>query len=235
MSMNYYTFVQRFSDELRAFKTDINPSIVIPSVIDYAEQRIYRELDLLATRVVDNSATVTAGARTFNLPTATGTFLVVESINVSTPSSVAFSAGTRNPLMPVTKQFLDITYPSTSFAGLPVYYAMQTNAQVVLGPVPDLSYPVEVTGTQRPTPLSSANSSTILTTMLPDLFLTAAISAAGDYITVSGASAPLNMEKWEAQYKTLSQSALVEEVRKKYQSQGWTESLPSPVVTPPRV
>lgn len=233
--MNYYQFVQRLAELTDTLKADVNPTIVIPAAIDFAEQRIYRELDLLATRVVDSSTNVTAGSRTFNLPTTTGTFLVVESVNVSTPSSVAFASGTRNPLMPVTKQFLDIVYPSTSYSNVPQYYAMQTNAQAVLGPVPDKAYPVEVTGTQRPTALSSANPTTILTTMLPDLFLCAAIIGVGDYMRANGISVPPTMERWEAQYKTLATSALVEETRKKYRTEGWTSELPSAQATPARV
>lgn len=232
--MNYYQFVQRLAEYTDTLKADVNPTIMVPAAIDYAEQRIYRELDLVATRIVDSSATVTAGQRTFNLPTTVGTFLVVETINVSTPSSIAFASGARNPLMPVTKQFLDITYPSTTAANVPSYFAMQTNAQVVLGPVPDKAYPVEVTGTARPTPLSSTNSSTILTTMLPDLFICAAMIGVGDYLRANGQQAP-QADRWEAQYKMLAASAMVEEARKKSRTEGWTTELPSAPATPPRV
>lgn len=231
--MNYYQFVQRLAEYTDTLKADVNPTIMIPAAIDYAEQRIYRDLDLLATRVVDSSTVVSSGTRTFNLP---GTYVVVETVNVSTPSSMAFSSGTRNSLMPVTKQFLDLAYPSASVSGVPQFYAMQTNAQIIFGPVPDLPYPIEITGTQRPSPLSSANSSTVLTTALPDLFVCAAAIGVGDYLRASGSPPPQPMmDRWEGQYKTLVQSAAVEEARKKYAAEGWTMAQPSPVATPPRV
>lgn len=235
--MNYYQFVQRLAEKTDTLKADVNPTILVPVAIDYAENRLYRELDLLATRVVDSSATLTSNQRTFNLPTTTGTFLVVETINVSTPSSVAFATGTRNPLIAVTKQFLDAAYPTaaSSVNGLPVYYAMQTNAQVVLGPVPDVAYPVEVTGTQRPLTLSASNPTTILTTMLPDIFTCAATLGVADYMNSIGHPIAGMYEKLESQYQTLSRSAVVEEARKKYQSQGWTDTQPSPIATPARV
>lgn len=234
--MNYFQFIQRLAELTDTLKADVNPTIIVPAAIDYAEQRLYRELDLLATRVADSSGNVTANQRTFNLPTTTGTFIVVETINVSTPSSVAFASGTRNPLMPVTKQFLDITYPTAvaSVNGVPVFYAMQTNAQVILAPVPDANYPVEVTGTQRPLTLSASNPTTILTTLLPDIFTCAAVIGVADYMNASGKPIAGMTDKWEAQYQLLSKSAVVEEARKKYQSQGWTEAQPSPIATPPR-
>lgn len=235
MTITYNSFVPRILDVTKNMKSDINASIVVPYVIDYAEQRIYRDLDLLATRLVDSSTNVTANQRTFTIPSSNGTFLVVETVNISTPSSIAFGGGTRNPLMPVTKQFLDIAYPSSASADIPLFYAMQTNSQIILGPSPDASYPIEVTGTYRPNPLSSSNPTTILTTMLPDLFVAAAIVGLGEYLINHGSTPPQNMERWEAEYKVLMQSALVEEFRKKYQSQGWTEAAPSPVATPPRV
>src|SRR5512146_2666004 len=98
MSITYSSFVPRILDVTKNMKSDINASIVIPYVIDYAEQRIYRDLDLLATRLVDSSTNVTANQRTFTIPSSNGTFLVVETVNISTPSSIAFGGGTRNPL-----------------------------------------------------------------------------------------------------------------------------------------
>lgn len=235
MTLTYNSFVPRILDVTKNMKSDINASIVVPYVIDYAEQRIYRDLDLLATRLVDSSTNVTANQRTFTIPSSNGTFLVVETVNVSTPSSVAFASGKRNPLTPVTKQFLDIAYPSSESADIPLFYAMQTNSQITFGPIPDDSYPIEITGTYRPNPLSSSNPTTILTTMLPDLFVSAALVGLGEYLINHGLAPPQNMERWEAEYKVLMQSALVEEFRKKYQSQAWTDAAPSPVATPPRV
>ena len=66
-----------------------------PDIIAYAEQRLYRELDLLATVVRDSSQTVTANSRTFTLPQAQGRFVVLQSINILTPAGSTTSNGTR--------------------------------------------------------------------------------------------------------------------------------------------
>ena len=58
----------------------------LPNIIDDAEQRLYRELDLLSTRVRATGA-LTANDRNFDLPTTSGIFVVVEQFNAITPSS----------------------------------------------------------------------------------------------------------------------------------------------------
>jgi len=45
---------------------------------------------------------------------------------------------------------------------------------------------------------------------------------------------PQQSGSWETQYQALLRSADVEELRKKYQSQGWTSAKPSQIATPPR-
>jgi hypothetical protein len=47
-------------------------------------------------------------------------------------------------------------------------------------------------------------------------------------------SPQVTAQSWEAQYQLLLKSALSEEVRKKYWSEGWTPQSQSPVVTPSR-
>ena len=63
MSLTYATFVSSLANMLVIPATDTNYLAVIPNVIDDAEQRIYRELDLLATIVRDSSGTLTANSR----------------------------------------------------------------------------------------------------------------------------------------------------------------------------
>lgn len=237
MSLNYTSFVTSLANELVVPVNDANFQIEIPNIIDYAEQRIYRELDLLNTIVRDSSSSLSAGTRTFNLPTSLGTFVVTEDINVVTPAGTANpDSGTRNPLIPASKEMLDFLYPSSTGSGVPQYFGMVTQNQIIVGPWPDQAYQVEVVGTQRPSPLSSSNATTLLSVYFPDLFLMAACVKGSAYLKNFGGVVddPKMAVTFEAQYGSLKQSADVEENRKKFASQGWSSKEPAPLATPPR-
>ena len=214
--------------------TDPNYQLVLPNIIDDAEQRIYRELDLLSTIVRDQSATLTASSRNFTFPQH---FIASEEISFFTPVGTTVN---RVPLVPASKEFINFTWaneaPSTT-PSYPVYYAMITDQTIIVGPPPDAAYTVEVTGTIRPAPLSATNTTTYLTTYLPDLFFAAALVFSSGYLQNYGAAAenPEQATSWEAHFNTLLKSANVEELRKKYSSVAWSSKIPSPIATPPRV
>ena len=237
MSLNYTTYQSQLANLMVQTTTDPNFVTFLPGCIDYAEQRIYRELDLQVSRVVDNSASLSSGVRNFSLPTSIGTYIVVEQINVITPVNATGSSGTRNPLTPITKEYIDYAWPSaTTNTSLPIYFAPINNTTYVLGPAPDQAYNVEVIGTQRPAPLSASNSSTFLTQQLPDLFIAASMVFATAYQRDFGAMVddPQRAASWESQYKTLYASANVEELRKRFMGPAWQAMTPSPVATPAR-
>lgn len=238
MSLNYQTFVQQISNLMVIGSTDPNFLIMLPGMIDYSEQRIYRELDLLYTQETDASTQVSSGNRNFTLPTSIGTFITVDNLNIITPSGTAASAGTRIPVTPVDRSYIDLVYPSGQIGtGTPSYYAMASNTVILLGPAPDAPYYAEVVGIQRPVSLSSANSSTILTQYIPDVFIAASMVFAMGYQRDFGSQAdnPGASQSWENQYQTLMKSASVEQARAKFQAEGWTSQSPSPTATPPRV
>jgi hypothetical protein len=248
MSLTYNSWFSQFFNLVSAnctangsSVTDSNWLTELPGVIDYAEQRIYRDLDLLATRYVDATASLSSGVRSLTLPTGTTTFLVVEGINVFAPSSLGSSNGSRVQVTATSRPFIDAVYgvsaAATSSAialGVPEFFAMQDNKTVLFGPVPDAAYPVEIVGTGRPTPLSAGNSSTILTQMLPDLFMAGCMVKAAAFMRddTQMADAPAQGAGWEAKYARLLQSAQTEEFRKKQQAWGWTNQLAAPNATP---
>lgn len=236
MSLNYTTFVNSLANIMVVNNTsDTNFQTDLPNIIDYAEQRIYRELDFLSTRVTD-TAQLTKNTRTFKLPTGTGVFLVVETVNVLTPVGSTQQTGTRATLVPISKQFIDFVYPSAqNNTGVPEFFAMVDDKTIVLGPSPDATYLTEVVGTQRPAPLSSGNQTTWLATTLPDLFMAAAVVRACAYQRNWSAAGddPQMPVTWEKQYQTLKSSALVEELRKMYRGLGGQSEAPSPAAIQP--
>lgn len=233
MSLNYTTYVAQLSNLMVIPSTDANFTTFLPGCIDYAEQRIYRELDLLYTQVTDTTS-VSSGNRNLTPPTATGTYITIDSINIMTPSGTTTSNGTRNPLIPVSPEVVDALYPSgQTVTGVPMMYALRSPTTVILGPAPDAAYVAEVIGVQRPAALSSANSSTFLTQYIPDVFMAASMVFASGYMRdfgAQGADNPQMSQSWESQYKTLAGSANLEQLRAKWQSQAWTSQQPSPLV-----
>lgn len=239
MALNYTTYVSQLSNLMVVPSSDSNFTTFLPGCIDYAEQRIYRDMDLLYTFVTDATVQLSSGIRNFNLSTVSGTYITVDQVNVITPAATLSSAGTRIPLVPATRDFIDNSYPSqiSSYTGVPEYYAMRSNSVITLGPTPDAAYYVETVGTQRPTVLSSANSSTILTQYIPDVFMAASMVFAAGYMRDFGAQSdnPQMSQSWESQYQLLMKSAAVEQFRAKFQSEGWTSKQPNPIATPRRM
>ena len=237
MSLNYTTYVAQVSNLLVVPSTDANFQTMLPGMIDYGEQRVYRELDLLYTQTID-SGVVSANTRNFTLPTNVGTYIIVDQINIITPVTAGTSNGSRNPVKPVAREWIDAVYPSPTLAsGIPEYYAMTSNTVVTFGPSPNAAYTAEVIGVQRPLALSSGNSSTILTQYIPDVFFAACMVFGFGYMRDFGAQAdnPQATQSWENQFQLLMKSASVEQARAKFQAEGWTSEQPSPIATPPRV
>lgn len=228
MTLTYTTYVEQLSNLMVIPSTDSNFTTFLPGCIDYAEQRIYRELDFLNTRVVDTSANFD-NSRSFTLSTSNGTFIVVETIN-------AISSGSRTPMIPVTKEFLDAVYPNTTTTGTPQYFAPITDQNFIIGPTPSsTTITAEVIGVVRPTALSSTNTTTFITTYCPDLFMAASMVFATGFQRDFGAESddPKASASWEAQYQALLASAMQEQQRAKFEGAAWTPMVNVPI-QPPR-
>lgn len=239
MAINYTTYTQQIANLMVISTADPNFQTMLPGMIDYAEQRIYRELDPIVTQVTDSTTTVSSGNRNFTLPTSVGTYIITDNINIITPVGTPATTGTRVQLTPTSREFIDIAYPSGQTAtGVPEFFAMASNTQVIFGPPPDAPYVAEVVGVQRPASLSSANSSTPLTQYVPDLMIAASMVFGSAYMRDFGAQGPDDPamgQSWETQYTKLFGSAQVEQARARFRSEGWTSDQPSPIASPKRV
>lgn len=234
MSYDYTSYVAQLADMLTVQSTNPQFVEILPSIIDYAEQRIYRELDLLTTVVRDQSSTLSASTRDFTLPQGpSGRFVVVNALNL-------MSGGQRvQALRPISLEFLDACYPSSTSSGtsaVPQFFAMVTDQTLVVAPPSGSSFTVEVIGTIRPAPLSSTNPTTYLTLYLPDIFMAASMIFGSGYQRNFGSMSddPKMAASWEGQYQSLMASASIEENRKKWQSVSWTSKSPSPIAQPQR-
>lgn len=230
MDYNYY-----HNDIAQIMEADVDDPLynsMLPSAITFAENKIYRELDLISTVISDSSKTFTTGNRTLTLPTSPH-FVTTQQFNVITPANAATpDQGTRNPLTPVTKEYLDCVWNSATGSGIPTQFAMLDDQTIIVGPWPDQAYPVEIRGTIQPAPLSPTNTTTFLTLYLYDLFQAASMMFMSAYQRDDAQGVGAQM--WEGIYSKLSTSVGILEARKKYQAPGWASMSPAPVATPSR-
>ena len=208
---------------------------ILPQMITYAENRMYRDLDFLFTSTSLTGYAIVPGSRAVTIPE--GTLVVSEQINVLTPAgTVNPNLGTRNPLLPVTKEFLDAVYGNATSTGVPKYWCPFNDNLFLVGPYPDQQYYVEIVGTYRPASLSSSNTTTFISLYLPDVFIMASMVYVSGYQRNFGRQSddPAMAQSYESQYQTLLKGAAVEEARKKFEASGWTSQSPTPVATPTR-
>lgn len=235
MSLTYAQYVTTISTMAVVDPADANFVAILPNMIEYTELRIQRDLDLLAT--VNSNTTFALIANTRALTFTQGTFVTIQDVNVLTPVGQSNpNAATRNPCLPVSKEYLDYTYPSSTGATVPTWFAMFNQNTLYFGPWPDANYTVELVGTVRFTPLSASNTTNFLSTYLDDLYVQASMVYISQFQRQFGAAAndPQMPGSYENQYQALLKSADVEEKRKMFQSVAWTSQSPSPVATPSR-
>ena len=245
--LTYTTYLNQVAQMAVVAVDDVNFLEITPSMIDYAELRIYRDLDLMFTSTSIHGPTIglTAGNRNLTfpmtLPDNSGSIVVTEQLNLILPvgtNNPDDPLASRVPLMPVTKEFLDAVYGSnvSGNRGQPKYFSAFNQNLFFVGPVPDLSYSVEVVATYRPNALSATNPQTFMSEYFPDLLIMASMIYISAYQRNFGRQSddPQMAQSYEGQYKTLLASAGVEEARKKFQGPGWTSQSPAPVASPTR-
>lgn len=195
--LTYSTYKTQIAEMAVVAEDDVNFVAILPMMIDYASLRICRDLDLMFTSVSLHGASyqLTTGNRnlSFSQNLANGTsFVISEQINLILDAAVPNDpdTGTRVPLMPTTKEFLDAVYGSAVAGnrGQPKYFVPFNETLFFVGPTPNTNYAVEVVGTIRPAPLgytaavSSANASGTTGTIV---FATAHNITNGAQVTIS--------------------------------------------------
>ena len=229
------SYVQQVAELAVVDQTDPNYLAILPMMVTYAENRMYRDLDFLFTSVSITGYAINNGSRQITIPD--GTIVVSEQINLITPANTSSpDAGTRVPLLPTTKEYLDAVYGSSTYTGQPQYYAAFNDNLFYVGPFSDATYFVEIVGTYRPASLSATNPTTFISLYLPDVFIMASMIYISAYQRNFGRQSddPQRAQSYESQYQALLKGATVEEARKKYEAAGWSSQSPSVVASPTR-
>src|ERR1035437_675547 len=228
MAYTYAQYVTELAILAGYDPADPNFNSNIPSCLDYAQDRIGRELNLLNSVSTNYSLTTTGGSRLVSLIGINVN--VLENINIVTPvGAVTPDSGARNPLVIQNKAWLDWTFGSSLNSSIPQYFALLDDKTILLGPWPDHNYMVEVVGTYRQPSLSATNTTTWVSTYLPDLLMAASMIQLSGFKMNFGAMSddPQQAQSWEKHYLSLRDSAAAEDARRKFYATGWTSDMPS--------
>lgn len=215
---------------------------LLPQMLNYAELRIQRDVDLLPL-MITVSYTVPPGLNQLSI--STDDLVTVEFMNV-------ISGTDGFPMTQVAKPFIQNVYSNSTVTGIPQYFAaiggdQATGGQALqyfqFGPYSDQSYQINVTGTQRAPSLYNSlvltpngTATTFISTYLPDLLIMASmvyISAAQRNFGRASDDPQMSVT-FESQYQALLKGAVVEEARKKFQASGWSSMSPAAIATPTR-
>jgi len=228
--------------------TDAPPQLQVPSILNYAELRIQRDLDLLASQT-SNQYTLTSGTNILNVPI--DDFLTVQTLRwVQSNGTTVVNSGT---CIPVTKEYLQNVYGGIGAgSGPPQYYAMvgdnfgdgaDTYNNIMFGPYANFPYTIEITGTIRiPSLYQYAQNGvadtnyTYISAYYPDMLVMASlIYIAAFQRNFSATSDSQDMgQSYEKQYQALRLGAVAEENRKKIQGSGWSAYSTPVSATPTR-
>jgi hypothetical protein len=215
---------------------------IIPQMLNYAELRIQRDLDILPL-LTYNTYTLTPGTNILQI--SINDFVTVQDLSI-------INNGINYPLLATTKEYLQNVYGNSGATAQPTYFAMyggdqatggNTYNNILLGPYPDISYTVRINGTQRmpslnqsATPSLAATGTTFISTYYPDLLIMASMIYISAYQRNFGRMSddPAMAQSYESQYQVLVKQAEVEEDRKIFASSAWSPMSPTPVATPSR-
>jgi hypothetical protein len=235
--MNYTEYVQQIATMAVVPVDDPNFQIIIPQMINYAELRMQRELDFLSTMTQNTTYSLTANNSLLSI--STSSFVTLQTVQIQN------AAGVITPLLPVTKEYLQNVWGTSGSPGTPTLFAVyggdagsggEIAQNIIVGPWPDTSYNVILTGTIRAEPLSATNATTYISVYLPDVMIMASMIYISAYQRNFGRmnDDPQMAQSYESQYQALKAGAMVEESRKKFQAAAWSSMAPAPIASPTR-
>jgi hypothetical protein len=242
--MLYPDLIAQLSFYTQQEQPDPSFTAATPTFIINAELRCYRELDLAASEGQNTSLQTTAASKNLDLTGMTGQ-TVAGGTPVAYPYPVVvegISAKVGNRWIPfqlVSLDWLDMVWPDETRTAAPsiglAYYNMLDNQTARLAPVPDLVYPLRVTGQWRPAPMSAANPKTWLGDNLPDLLFCAVMVEAMGYQRDFGIAAadPQAAMSWEGRFTDAKRTALREEALKKGLGPDFQPYAPATLARPP--
>lgn len=150
----------------------------IPEIIDLGQMRLWRDLDLSIFSTEDTAAT-TMSVETVTKPVADTELVSWFSIYYDFDPG----GGTRRYWLELRSTDFVRDYQVPSASGQPLYYAEQSEADIILAPIPDAAYTLNFRGTTRLQPLDSVtNTTNWLSLHMDDLLFKACLAEAEGFL-----------------------------------------------------
>lgn len=218
--------------------SETNLDGIVAQMLNYAELRIQRDLNLLSSQKTRSYA-LASGSWELDIPF--DDFVVVQNITLAGVDDVTVFA----PLTPVSKEFWQTNYPDPAYVGVPKYFtpigadiasAGATYHIYAIMPKLDQPYKAYVVGTARAPSLflkktsEASSGTTFISSQLPDLLLMASMVFLSAYQRNfnSAGSDPQMPINYETQYQTLLKGAMTEEMRRRFSMVPGSSDAPSP-------
>jgi len=206
--MTYTELVQKIRDYTEV-DSNVLTSTIVDGIISDAEFRIYRDVDSDNNRRYA-TADLVAYQRVIDTP---DNLLVVRSAQIVNGGS----GSTRNFLEYRDTSFMS-EYNSTGVTGEPKYYSMWDQDTIVLAPIPDSSYQIQLNYILKDPGLSSTNTTTYISQNFPNGLLYACLVEAFSFL--KGPNDLLQL--YEGKYKQVVEGFSIEQMgrrrRDEYQS-----------------
>ena len=216
-------------------------NFIIPQMLNYAELRIQRDLDIQNLTVVSNTYSLTQNSNTLSIDV--NDFVTIETVGI-------VSGTTTYPALPSTKEYIQNVYANSSYTGIPETFCMYggdsastgaTSATMLFGPYADNTYQITLTGLARmnslyyfATPAAASTSYTLISLSYPDLLIMASMIYISSFQRNFGKinDDPQMAVTYESQYQALLRSSMAEEYRKKFEGADGTAYSQSPLMAP---
>lgn len=208
--MTFAELLQKVRDYTEVDSSVLSDSI-IQSMIRDAELRIFREVDADYTREYA-TANLNVDSPYIDLPnasTSTGSSTTRRSIIVR--SFLVFDTNQT----PTSKEYLDkrdtsfiFEYNNAGATGVPKYYANWKETTLIMAPTPNAQYQVQLSYIYTPDALSATNTTTYLSSNVPDLLFYATMVQAYEFL-----KGPMDMYKiYSDKYNVAIQSFALEQM-----------------------
>ena len=209
--MTYAELIQKIKDYTEV-DSNVLTSTIVDGIISDAEFRIFRDVDSDNNKRYATANLITS-QRLMTLPADA---LIIRS------AQIVDSDGSSNPDNREFLEFRDTSFMSeyspTTATGVPKYYGMYDDNNIVLAPAPDATYKIQFNYIQKDPGLSSTNTTTYISKYFPNGLLYACLVEAFSYL--KGPNDLLQL--YEGKYKQVVEGFSIEQMgrrrRDEYQS-----------------
>jgi len=209
--MTYAELIQKIRDYTEV-DSNVLTSTIVDGIINDAEFRIFRDVDSDNNKRYATANLITS-QRLMTLPADA---LIIRS------AQIVDSKGSSNPDNREFLEFRDTSFMSeyspTTATGVPKYYGMYDDNNIVLAPAPNATYKIQFNYIQKDPGLSSTNTTTYISKYFPNGLLYACLVEAFSYL--KGPNDLLQL--YEGKYKQVVEGFSIEQMgrrrRDEYQS-----------------